>query len=79
MIARSMTSYRVMDLRSDTIDILEHNVPAKSPEDAARTVLGLELVRSGRKPDLVARVYWQTDGQPMNMVRLYSKVAERLR
>jgi hypothetical protein len=33
----------------------------------------LQLVRSGRKAALVARVYWKNGDQPTNMVRLYSK------
>lgn len=71
-------SYRVVDLRSpDTegIDIIIDN--ARSPEDAVRHALGLDVVRSGAKRDLVARVYWQTLGQPVNMVRLYSRAIDR--
>lgn len=71
-------SYRVVDLRipeQDALDVVIEN--ARSPEDAVRQTLGLEVVRSGSKRDLVARVYWQTLGQPMNMVRLYSRAIDR--
>lgn len=69
-------SYRVVDKRSaaegsDSIIIDGVN----SPEAAARKALGLELVRSGSKKDLVAQVYWQLAPDSMNMVRLYSRVA----
>jgi hypothetical protein len=68
-------TYRVVDVRSDVIDPTETTiVGARSPEDAARQALDLELVRSGRRKDLVARIYWQPPGQPMNMVRLYRRV-----
>jgi hypothetical protein len=36
-------------------------------------VLGVEVVRSGSKRELRARVYFQHPGQPLSMVRLYSK------
>lgn len=42
-----------------------------SPEAAAREVLGIEVVRSGAKDDLVAEVYWHLERQPMTMARLY--------
>jgi hypothetical protein len=70
--------YRVVDLRpQDTpeIDIIIEG--ARSPEDAVRRALGLEVVRSGSRRDLVARVYWQMVGQPLNMVRLYTRTAQR--
>lgn len=70
-------SYRVVDLRNDVIDAQEVLVGGRSPEDAARQILGIDVVRSGSKKDLVARVYWQTVGHPMYMVRLYRKVADR--
>lgn len=67
-------TYRVIDVRGDVIDPKEATIAgARSPEDAARTALGLEVVRSGQRQDLVARVYWQSPGQPMNMVRLYRR------
>jgi hypothetical protein len=71
-------SYRVVDLRkavADDFDVIVEGV--RSPEDAARQVLGIDVVRSGARRDLVARVYWQTMGQPLNMVRLYSKAIDR--
>ncbi|WP_158409498.1 hypothetical protein [Devosia psychrophila] len=50
---------------------------ASSPEAAARKALGIDLVRSGAKRDLRAKVYFQHPGQSLSMVRLYAKVAER--
>jgi hypothetical protein len=69
-------TFRVVDMRSDSIDPPETIIAgARSPEDAGRQALGVELVRSGQRKDLIARVYWQTPGQPVNMVRLYRRVA----
>lgn len=69
-------TYRVVDLRTDAIDPTETIVEtARSPEDAGRQVLGVDVVRSGHRKDLVARVYWQPMGQPVTMVRLYGRIA----
>jgi len=70
----SMTEYQVIDLRSETIDHEAIKVSASTPEHAAQEALGLHLVRSGAKKDLVARVYWQPQNQPKSMVRLYKQV-----
>ena len=68
-------SYRVVDWRTDVIDATGHMIEGvSSPEAAARDVLGMDVVRSGATKDMVARVYWQTMGSPVNMVRLYRKV-----
>jgi hypothetical protein len=78
MIAPMTLAYRVVDLRDDAKlagDIIIEG--ARTPEDAAREALGLRLIRSGSKRDLAARVYWQHSGQPLNMVRLYTKVTDR--
>ena len=72
-----MMEYRVIDLQTEVIDPSPKTVQAKSPEHAAELVLGLELVRSGAKQDLRARVYCQHPGQPVSMVRLYTKVSNR--
>ena len=75
------TSYRVLDMRptAGTDELQERTEVvingAKSPEAAARDALGLELVRSGARKDLVAQVYWQLTPDATNMVRLYSRVA----
>jgi hypothetical protein len=70
-------SYRVVDLRSAAIDPADIIVNgAKTPEAAAEAALGVKLVRSGAKKDLVARVYWQPPGQPITMVRLYKLTSE---
>lgn len=69
-----MGNYRIIDLRSDIIDAGGLVVDGvASPEDAARQALGIEVTRTGPRVDLVARVYWQPIGRPMNMVRLYRK------
>lgn len=70
-------SYRVVDVRTniiDAVDILIEGV--NTPEEAAQRVLGQRVVRSGARKDLVARVYWQKVGQPVNMVRLYKPTGE---
>jgi hypothetical protein len=69
--------YRVVDLRSgaQSGEILIDT--ARSPEDAAFKATGERLVRSGRPADLRVRVYFQQDGQPMSMVRLYRRVEDR--
>ena len=63
--------FRVVDLRSSDLDIEIEG--AQTPEEAARQALGIEVVRSGSRRDLVAKVYWQPLGQPLTMVRLYMK------
>lgn len=64
-----------MDLRLAGADAIDAIIDSGSPEEAARRVLGIEVVRSGSKRDLVAKVYWQPVGQPLTMVRLYAKSA----
>lgn len=71
------TEYRVIDLQTETINPEPKTVMASSPEKAAEQALGLHLVRSGSKRDLRARVYCQQAGQPLTMVRLYTKVVDR--
>jgi hypothetical protein len=73
-----VTSYRVVDCRTDVIDPKEIIIDnASSPEDAALKAVNEVLVRSGRKGDLRVRVYFQHPGQVMSMVRLYSKAIDR--
>ena len=73
-----MTNFRVVDCRSEIIDPQEIVIAnATSPEDAVFKALGEKVVRSGRKTDLRARVYFQHPNQPLSMVRLYTKVADR--
>lgn len=69
-----MQEYRVIDLKTDTIDPDPRTVQADGPEQAAELVLGLQLVRSGARRYFRARVYFQVEGQPLCMVRLYEKV-----
>ena len=73
-----MASFRVVDARLNTQVPPDVTVEASSPEGAAKSALGLDLVRSGQKEDLAARVYWSDKGQPMRMVRLYLRVQDRL-
>lgn len=69
-------TYRVVDVRSDVVDPKETLISgARTPEEAVRQALDLDVVRSGQRKDLIARVYWQMPGQPMNMVRLYRRIA----
>ena len=69
-------TYRVVDIRGDVIDPKETLITgARTPEDAVREALKLEVVRSGQRKDMVARAYWQLPGEPMNMVRLYQRMA----
>lgn len=72
-----MTEFRIIDLQTETIDPNPKTVVAPSPERAVEIALGLSLVRSGAKQDLRARVYSQHPGQPVCMVRLYTKAADR--
>ena len=68
-------TYRVVDVRSTIVDPVEILVEGgSSPEGAVKQALGVEVVRSGAKENLVARVYWQSLGQPVSMVRLYQKL-----
>lgn len=67
----------MVDLRTNVIDPLDVLVEGvRTPEQAAEQVVGHRVTRSGAKKDLVARVYWQSLGQPLNMVRLYKVAGE---
>lgn len=68
-------AYRVVDLTTVVIDPVDTIIEGvSSPEDAARQVMGIDVVRSGVRKDLVARVYWQALGHPVTMVRLYRRL-----
>lgn len=69
-----MHTYRVVDLRSDTISPHECTASGPTPEKAASDTLNVELVRSGVPANLAARVYWKDHKEQVNMVRLYSRV-----
>ncbi|SEQ02750.1 hypothetical protein SAMN05428969_1605 [Devosia sp. YR412] len=73
-----MIEYRVIDMQEERIVALDLVVKASSPEAAAKLALGMDLVRSGAKRDLQARVYFQHPGQALSMVRLYRKATDRL-
>lgn len=68
--------FRVVDLTNDVIEMDQIIDGAASPEEAGRVALGFDVVRSGTRADLVARVYWQPLGRPVAMVRLYRKVTQ---
>ena len=70
-----MLEFHVIDLSVGT-DPQPINVSAANPEEAARKALGEELVRSGAKRALRAKVYYQRPGEPRNMVRLYNRLAD---
>lgn len=65
-------NFRVVDLRPQGKEVVIEG--ASSPDDAARKALGIDVVRSGAKKDLVAKVYWQPMEQPLTMVRMYAKI-----
>lgn len=70
--------FRVVDLRAGQDAPAEVIIDsARSPEEAARLATGEALVRSGRRNDLRVRVYFQQEGQPTTMVRLYQRVEDR--
>lgn len=70
-----VTTYEVIDLRGSVIEEKKQHVEGvKSPEAAVARSLGLDVVRSGAKKDLVARVYWQIPGHPINVVRFYTRL-----
>jgi hypothetical protein len=71
----SSHSFRVVDLRSEIAGISQM-VEATTPEAAAIKALGVDVVRSGRTKDLVAKVYWQLPGQATNVVRLYQRIGD---
>ena len=79
MLSKAMVvQFRIVDLRSGNENPSELTIPkAKSPESAALQAIGEELVRSGHRDDLRAKVYFQQDGQPTTMVRLYRRVEDR--
>lgn len=69
--------FEVVDLRTDVITASTFIEGVSSPEEAAQRALGIKVIRSGARGDLVARVYWQASlGSARNMVRVYAK-AER--
>jgi hypothetical protein len=70
-----MHAFRVIDLKLLAEDS-EVVVKAVTPERAAKLALGVDLVRSGSKRNLRARVYFQHPGQSLSMVRLYTKVED---
>lgn len=69
--------YRVVDCRPHTDNPDGTLVTAATPESAALMVLKEELSRGGRPADLRARVYSQSQGGPLTMVRLYSRSVPR--
>jgi hypothetical protein len=48
-------------------------IEAHSPEEAARLVTGLDLVRTGRRGALRVIVTWSEAGLPLQKVQLYER------
>jgi len=67
-----VANYRVIDLQTEIIDPNPRIVEASSPERAVELVLGLQLVSTGLRRNLRARVYCHRLGHPISMVRLYT-------
>jgi hypothetical protein len=66
--------YRVKDLRPEAENDFDMVVDsARSPEDAAQRALAIEVVRSGAKANLIARVSWESIGRPDSYIELYRK------
>lgn len=73
------TSFRIVDLRLSAEEPKELVISqARTPEEAALLATGEKLVRSGHRDDLCVRVYFQNDGQPLSMVRLYRRIEDRM-
>ncbi len=70
-----MKTYRVIDLRQESAP--ETAIHAHTPEAAASSVLGVEVVRGGNRRALVAKVYSDSDSG-LSMVRLYSRAEGRI-
>ena len=68
-----MPEFRVVDLKTKEMVPQSKVVRARTPEAAARQVLGVRLVRSGQPKRIRARVYFQEEGKATTMVRLYDK------
>ena len=52
-------------------------VKARTPEEAAKKVLGLDLVRSARASIVGAKVYFHHPGTAPSVVRLYLRAQDR--
>ncbi|SMQ65770.1 hypothetical protein SAMN06295905_1312 [Devosia lucknowensis] len=72
-----MSEFRVVDMRRSEANELHQS--AKSPEEAARLALGMDLTRAGVPRNLVCRVYWSDQPGSTNMVRLYQRATDRQR
>ena len=69
-----LSSYTVHDVRPNATGTAgTFVVDAHSPEDAAMRALGLDLVRTGHKNDMQAKVFFKVNGRAEVLVRLYSK------
>jgi hypothetical protein len=78
--ARTALRYRVRDLRTNgeyAVDVLV--TEARSPEDAIRKALGLDVVRSGSSKALVARVFWESIGRTNHSIDLFRSHSEVFR
>lgn len=75
-----MTVFRVVDVNSGFANREPQVVTGvRSPEQAAKKALGLDLVRSGAPAFLRAQVYFsRKPNEPSTMVRLYTMVSNAL-
>ena len=65
--------FSIVDVQAENNAATSEIVRANSPEQAASIALGLDLLWSGKKQNLWARVYSQRERQPKSMVRLYQR------
>jgi hypothetical protein len=73
----NLTDFIVIDCRPSP-KTKTRTITARNPEDAAKQVFAVDLVRSGQRAEnLVCRVYWQ-EGNMKSMVRLYHKSSNRI-
>ncbi|WEK03220.1 MAG: hypothetical protein P0Y65_13530 [Candidatus Devosia phytovorans] len=70
-------SFRVVDLQDDAAGVELGKFEGASPELAARSALNLDVVRSGARADLVAKVYFENVDGAINMVRMYRRVESK--
>lgn len=68
-----MRTYRVVDLRQESQSELPIDAP--TAEVAARTVLGIDVVRGGKNRPVVAKVYYDSGPGHLNVVRFYARHA----
>lgn len=72
-----MKTFRVVSIDADGENGNAHIVRAATPESAAASGLGLDVVRgASKRAKPVAKVYWQDGPHQTNMVRLYARISD---